>query len=76
VKGEASDFSPKNLSLERKLSILRGQIMKNKRPGRIQIIKNPYDADWVKVSFQNFADNYFIEDNGCGMALELLKITG
>jgi hypothetical protein len=67
----------------RLLTMLGEQLIKNERIALIEIIKNSYDADadWVKVSFQNFADNYtyddtskiIIEDNGQGMTLDTIK---
>ncbi|MDR2407607.1 MAG: ATP-binding protein [Bacteroidales bacterium] len=67
----------------RLLTMLGEQLMKNERIALIEIIKNSYDADadWVKVSFQNFTDNFeynvaskiIIEDNGCGMSLDTIK---
>lgn len=67
----------------RLLTMLGEQLIKNERIALIELIKNSYDADadWVKVSFQNFGDNYgitesskiIIEDNGCGMDADLIK---
>jgi HSP90 family molecular chaperone len=67
----------------RLLTMLGEQLIKNERIALIEIIKNSYDADadWVKVSFQNFTDNFeynaaskiIIEDNGCGMSLDTIK---
>jgi signal transduction histidine kinase len=63
--------------------MLGEQLIKNERIALIEIIKNSYDADadWVKVSFQNFTDAFeynntskiIIEDNGCGMSLDIIK---
>lgn len=57
--------------------------VKNERIALIELIKNSYDADadWVKVTFQGFGDNYkiekgskiIIEDNGHGMSQELIE---
>lgn len=67
----------------RLLTMLGEQLIKNERIALIEIIKNSYDADadWVKVSFQNFTDAFeynntskiIIEDNGCGMSLDIIK---
>jgi signal transduction histidine kinase/uncharacterized protein YacL (UPF0231 family) len=67
----------------RLLTMLGEQLIKNERIALIEIIKNSYDADadWVKVSFQSFTDNFeynitskiIIEDNGCGMSLDIIK---
>jgi signal transduction histidine kinase len=67
----------------RLLTMLGEQLIKNERIALIEIIKNSYDADadWVKVSFQNFTDNFeynitskiVVEDNGCGMSLDTIK---
>jgi signal transduction histidine kinase len=67
----------------RLLTMLGEQLIKNERIALIEIIKNSYDADadWVKVSFQNFSDNFeynaaskiIIEDNGFGMSLDTIK---
>jgi signal transduction histidine kinase len=67
----------------RLLTMLGEQLIKNERIALIEIIKNSYDADadWVKVSFQNFtagfeynaASKIIIEDNGCGMSLDIIK---
>ena len=61
----------------RLLTMLGEQLIKNERIALMELIKNAYDADadWVKVSFLNFGDNYaltdnskiIIQDNGCGM---------
>ena len=67
----------------RLLTMLGEQLIKNDRIALIEIIKNSYDADatWVKISFNNFGDNYLvlpgsniiIEDNGCGMGIDIIK---
>ena len=61
----------------RLLTMIGDQLIKNERIAITEIIKNSYDADadWVKITFKNFGDNYeitsdskiIIEDNGCGM---------
>lgn len=61
----------------RLLTMLGDQLIKNECVALIELIKNSYDADatWVKVSFDNFGENYevkpnskiTIEDNGTGM---------
>ena len=67
----------------RLLTMLGEQLIKNERIALIELIKNSYDADaeWVKVSFVNFGENYkiqknskiIIEDNGFGMTEEIVK---
>lgn len=67
----------------RLLTMLGEQLIKNERIALIELIKNSYDADadWVKVTFQGFGDNYkiekgskiIIEDNGHGMSQELIE---
>jgi signal transduction histidine kinase len=67
----------------RLLTMLGEQLIKNERIALIELIKNSYDADaeWVKVTFQDFGDNYqikpnskiIIEDNGVGMTLEIIE---
>lgn len=67
----------------RLLTMLGEQLIKNERIALIELIKNSYDADadWVKVTFQGFDENYqiesdskiIIEDNGCGMSQELIE---
>lgn len=67
----------------RLLTMLGEQLIKNERIALIELIKNSYDADadWVKVTFQGFGDNYkiepeskiIIEDNGCGMSQDLIE---
>ena len=66
----------------RLLTMLGDQLIKNEVVALIELIKNCYDADAtaVKVSFENFGDNYessenskiVIEDNGCGMNEETI----
>jgi signal transduction histidine kinase len=75
-----------NLSIRpyaRLLTMLGEQLIKNERIALIEIIKNSYDADadWVKVTFQDFDENFnsngkskiLIEDNGTGMTLDVIK---
>lgn len=67
----------------RLLTMLGEQLIKNERIALIELIKNSYDADadWVKVTFQGFGNNYkiepgskiIIEDNGHGMNQELIE---
>jgi signal transduction histidine kinase len=67
----------------RLLTMLGEQLIKNERIALIELIKNSYDADanWVKVSFLNFGENYeitseskiIIEDDGIGMNAEIIE---
>lgn len=67
----------------RLLTMLGDQLIKNEQIALTELIKNSYDADadWVKVSFENFGTNLevlnnskiIIEDNGSGMALDTIK---
>lgn len=67
----------------RLLTMLGEQLIKNERIALIELIKNSYDADaaWVKVSFNNFSDNFsikenstiVIEDNGHGMSEQVIE---
>lgn len=67
----------------RLLTMLGNQLIKDERIALIELIKNSYDADanWVKVTFENFGDNYevlpeskiIIQDNGDGMTKEILS---
>jgi len=67
----------------RLLTMLGEQLIKNERIALIELIKNSYDADadWVKITFQNFGDNYkiqknskiIIEDNGHGMSRDIIE---
>ncbi len=67
----------------RLLTMLGEQLIKNERIALIELIKNSYDADadWVKVTFQGFGNNYnieenskiIIEDNGHGMSQDLIE---
>ncbi|MFA7173597.1 MAG: ATP-binding protein [Kiritimatiellia bacterium] len=77
---------PKQLQIRpyaRLLTMLGEQLIKNERIALIELIKNSYDADadWVKVTFQGFGENYkieadskiIIEDNGHGMNREIIE---
>lgn len=65
------------------LTMLGDQLIKNEQIALTELIKNSYDADadWVKVSFENFGKNLevyndskiIIEDNGGGMTLESIE---
>jgi len=67
----------------RLLTMLGDQLIKNEQIALIELIKNAYDADadWVKVSFENFGNNLevsadskiIIEDNGEGMSLRTIE---
>jgi len=67
----------------RLLTMLGDQLIKNEQVALIEIIKNAYDADAkiVKISFDNFKENYTktdescitIEDNGHGMSADIIK---
>ena len=72
----------------RLLTMLGEQLIKNEQIALAELIKNAYDADadWVKISFVNFDYNeeteeikkrkdskIIIEDNGCGMDLDIIK---
>ena len=67
----------------RLLTMLGDQLIKNEQIALTELIKNSYDADadWVKVSFMNFGDNFevsknskiIIEDNGTGMTLDTIE---
>lgn len=72
----------------RLLTMLGEQLIKNEQIALAELIKNSYDADadWVKVRFINFAydekkkdiiktkdSKIIIEDNGCGMTLEIIE---
>lgn len=66
----------------RLLTMLGEQLIKNERIALIELIKNSYDADadWVKISFCNFGENFsinsnskiIIEDSGLGMSEETI----
>ncbi len=67
----------------RLLTMLGEQLIKNEQIALTELIKNSYDADadWVKVSFENFGNNFkinenskiVIRDNGTGMSLETIE---
>jgi hypothetical protein len=67
----------------RLLTMLGEQLIKNERIALIELIKNSYDADapWVKVSFNEFGNNFeitnnskiIIEDSGTGMTESIIK---
>jgi signal transduction histidine kinase len=67
----------------RLLTMLGEQLIKNERIALAEIIKNSYDADadWVKITFQDFDGNFgrtdkskiIIEDNGHGMTEDIIK---
>ncbi len=67
----------------RLLTMLGNQLIKNERIAVMELIKNSYDADadWVKVSFENFTESLeitsdskiVIEDNGCGMTEDIIE---
>ena len=67
----------------RLLTMLGEQLIRNEQIALTELIKNSYDADadWVKVSFENFGDNFeikddskiVIRDNGTGMTLETIE---
>lgn len=67
----------------RLLTMLGEQLIKNERIALVELIKNAYDADadWVKIYFVNFGNNFeiktnskiIIEDNGEGMAEDVIK---
>jgi hypothetical protein len=65
LKGEVSDFSKKNLSLDRKLSILRGFIPRNlcsgkrirpKGRGITPALSNKICREWQRKNFQDLPD--------------------
>ena len=67
----------------RLLTMLGEQLIKDERIALAELIKNSYDADadWVKVSFENFnkdrsaneKSSILIEDNGSGMTPEDIR---
>jgi len=67
----------------RLLTMLGEQLIKNEQIALAELIKNAYDADadWVKVSFVDFGEKMenlenskiIIEDNGCGMTLNVIE---
>ena len=66
----------------RLLTMLGDQLIKNEQIAVTELMKNSYDADadWVKVSFENFGEDYkiqddsriVIEDNGSGMTHDVI----
>ena len=66
----------------RLLTMLGDQLIKNEQIAVTELMKNSYDADadWVKVSFENFGKDYkiqnnsriLIEDNGRGMTHDVI----
>ncbi len=66
----------------RLLTMLGDQLIKNEQIAVTELMKNSYDADadWVKVSFENFGKDYkiqvnsriVIEDNGTGMTRDVI----
>ena len=79
-------MTPEKLQIRpyaRLLTMLGDQLIKNERIALVELIKNSYDADadWVRVSFENFDENMFanehsaivIEDNGSGMTPEDIR---
>lgn len=66
----------------RLLTMLGDQLIKNEQIAVTELMKNSYDADadWVKVSFENFGNDYkiqddsriIIEDNGKGMLHDVI----
>jgi anti-sigma regulatory factor (Ser/Thr protein kinase) len=67
----------------RLITMLGDQLIKNEVIALVELIKNSYDADanWVKVSFVDFNDDFtintnskiIIEDDGCGMNTTILE---
>lgn len=70
----------------RLLTMLGEQLIKNEQIALAELIKNAYDADadWVKISFVDFENKngilehnnnskIIIEDNGCGMTLDVIE---
>jgi signal transduction histidine kinase len=67
----------------RLLTMLGEQLIKNEQIALAELIKNAYDADadWVKISFVGFGKKFeklpeskiIIEDNGCGMTLDVIE---
>ncbi len=49
----------------RLLTMLGDQLIKNERIALIELVKNSYDADadWVKISFCDFGENYEVTEN-------------
>lgn len=66
----------------RLLTMLGDQLIKNEQIAVTELMKNSYDADadWVRVSFENFGKDYkiqddsriVIEDNGRGMTHDII----
>lgn len=66
----------------RLLTMLGDQLIKNEQIAVTELMKNSYDADadWVRVSFENFGKDYkiqsdsriVIEDNGRGMTHDVI----
>ena len=67
----------------RLLTMLGDQLIKNEQIAVTELMKNSYDADadWVKVSFEDFESYYkiknsvsriVIEDNGKGMPRDII----
>lgn len=66
----------------RLLTMLGDQLIKNEQIAVTELMKNSYDADadWVRVSFENFGNDYkiqddsriVIEDNGSGMTHDVI----
>jgi signal transduction histidine kinase len=66
----------------RLLTMLGDQLIKNEQIAVTELMKNSYDADadWVRVSFVNFGNDYkiqddsriVIEDNGSGMTHDVI----
>jgi signal transduction histidine kinase len=75
---ETLNFQP----YARLLTMLGDQLITNERVALVEIIKNAYDADadWVKVTFSGFNEDYtfgpdskiIIEDDGIGMTKQVL----
>lgn len=72
----------------RLLTMLGEQLIKNEQIALAELIKNSYDADaeWVKVRFVDFGfdekkkeifktkdSKIIIEDNGCGMSMDVIE---
>lgn len=67
----------------RLLTMLGDQLIKNEQIAVTELMKNSYDADadWVKVSFEHFGNNWkvlpdskiVIEDNGVGMTKDIIS---
>lgn len=67
----------------RLLTMLGDQLIKNEQVALSELVKNAYDADanWVKVHFSGFDENYragdtakiVIEDDGHGMTIDVIE---